>query len=586
MRVAPMMSLMAIFGMLLFNRRGTLLLLLLIAIPLVASQTLCGCSERVEVVISVPKGFAFSEFTFAGDGRVACDDCGADHSTAAPPPTPPLEGASELTNAAMEKTFFDPRVFMGRPLILENDNTPMTIEFRHHGIQEASSMSHYTAVDYLDEWEGSLANGRRRLKGGGGNRPRANPSVDGETMAYLKDGRMATAPAIELSRHSFVSIEAMSTSSSTAKVAAVPSVEAFTISVGPGVTTPSTSGASFVAPTSLILALAALVSFAGVNHRACVALVLLVGATVCLAQVTGDVLIIVDVPDGFCIPEIQGLSGSINCPDCENMVCGAGPGLATAASDQAFLSELLAENSFQTTEVERTCAAGSDKVDVEATEEVTDMLESTLDVSGTFLINGTKFGCVECPEGTFSRGIGKECKACLFPDRCGQGNRCQHGFAGDACSVCPPGLYEIAEDDDHPNGSCDACPDMSFMGYVLLSVGLGGTILSFITMTVGVPAKVKEAEDTKDEAEEFVDMVTATIGYVQALVLLLGFKAWTTPTWWSNIGTAIKQWAYFDFLEIFSGVRRTRHVLCCGIIIIVSDHLNHCSLALCRLQSQ
>lgn len=143
LRIAPVFSMGAILITLINRRDSSLLVLLaLVAIPLVASQALCGCPDKIEVVLTVPKGFSFSRFEFSGEGKVACSSCAGDTSR----PTDPAdaddteETVDPSFESALVPTFFDPRVFMGRPLKIESE-TPMSIVFRNHGIEEVSSVT-------------------------------------------------------------------------------------------------------------------------------------------------------------------------------------------------------------------------------------------------------------------------------------------------------------------------------------------------------------------------------------------------------------------------------------------------------------
>lgn len=133
------------------HRRSTLMLalaVLLVTVPLTAAPGLCGCPRKVDVTVSVPRGFSFADFSFAGSGRIACSNCGlasgADYSSSSAPYSSheqAEEAQPEETNPDIVEVvpwtllYFDPRYFMARPLRVETDR-PVEIRFKSHGTDE------------------------------------------------------------------------------------------------------------------------------------------------------------------------------------------------------------------------------------------------------------------------------------------------------------------------------------------------------------------------------------------------------------------------------------------------------------------
>jgi hypothetical protein len=226
-----------------------------------------------------------------------------------------------------------------------------------------------------------------------------------------------------------------------------------------------------------------------------------------------------------------------------------------------LLDTLIAEDwpSFEIAAVERTCKAGSHKVQVQSTR-VAELTEHLNSETGAFEIEdgqsgepALKVGCTPCEVGKFAAAVGAECEPCKKPSRCGKGNVCNFKFTGQGCSVCPAAHYELPEDQDNPDGSCEACPDKSIMSYVLLAFGVVVSVGTFIILAVNTPT-LDKIGDAKSEFQKFVTMLKTTIVYIQSLALILGFKAWTTPDWVGKLGASFKQFSFFDFAAIFDGV--------------------------------
>ena len=159
-------------------------------------------------------------------------------------------------------------------------------------------------------------------------------------------------------------------------------------------------------------------------------------------------------------------------------------------------------------------------------------------------------GCLPCEAGTWMRMQGGECTECTYPTRCAGNNECAYNFTGTECGVCSPNFYQEEEDDDHPDGFCEVCPEPTAIGFVLFVVGIICSVMVFVLMTIKGTSVVKgqqaledlqdAAESIQAQVEEAVSMVKQTLTYLQALVLVFGAKQFETPEWMTQLKQKIQ----------------------------------------------
>lgn len=557
------------------NARGWLTVaLVLLAVPLAAAtHALCGCGRRAEVVISVPRGFSFSRFEFSGEGRVACSNCdgaeSGDYSTtaapyAAEPPVAPT-AIDEVFTTMTKPMFFDPRYLLSRPLKFEA-TTPTHVLIQSHGFDE---IEHCHPAD---------PNNNYII----GSEPTPMGFADGETALYGEQQSGHTVGGnvpYGCARNSYVKAHAHLKSTSAAKVNFLPTADAFTVQVGPSVVN-EFSGTQRVGPMKLVqpsqLSVGAVIALlAATMHHSTgnrwVMIGLLFGASAVWAQqASSDVVVVLDMPMGLCFSEVDlGDLSQITCPDCDAWTCPTKPGSdppgpanaqssGAAASDQSWMASLKAQWSEFAVATKSLCAAGG----FDATIFTRGLHDNDLpDTTSGFVRLATDhtIGCEPCEAGTWMRTQGGDCTECPYPTRCTGNNECAYNFTGTACAVCTPNFYQ-EEDDDHPDGFCEVCPEPTAVGFVLFAVGTICSVLVFVLMTIKGTAVVKgqqaledlqdAAESIQEQVEEAISMVKQTLTYMQALVLLVGAKQFETPEWMTELKQKIQSYAFVNIAEI------------------------------------
>ena len=564
-----------VFGIVRNEQSWLIATLLLLALPLAAAtHALCGCARRAEVVVSVPRGFSFSRFEFSGDGQVACSNCdgteSGDYSTGTAPYT-----AEPVTPTAVDEAFtqttspkyFDPRYLLSRPLKFEAA-TATHVVIQSHGLDE---IEHCHPTD-------NPPTGTIQHSGQNTNKE----TFDGETAFYEEQESGHTVGNKKITgcaRNSYVKASAHFKPTSAAKVNFSPTAEAFTVEVGSSVV--ESSGMQPVRPIKLVPASqvsigAVIALLAGTMHHSTgsrwVMVGLLFGASAVWAQqASSDVVVVLDMPMGLCFSEVDlGDFSQITCPDCDAWTCPTKPGSdppgpantqsgAALASDQTWMAHLKTQWSEFTVATKSPCAAGGFDATIFTRGLHADDLPDTRSGFVRLTMDHT-VGCLPCEAGTWMRTQGGECTECTYPTRCAGNNECAHNFTGTACGVCSPNFYQEQEDDDHPDGFCEVCPEPTAVGFVLFVVGILCSVMVFVLMTIKGTAVVtgqQALEDLQDKAEsiqaqveEAVSMVKQTLTYMQALVLLFGAKQFETPEWMTQLKKKIQSYAFVNIAEI------------------------------------
>ena len=548
------------------NTRGWLMVSVLVAIPLAtATHALCGCARRAEVVISVPRGFSFSRFEFSGSGRVACSNCdgaeSGDYSTTTAPyteqpvaPTPVDPAFSSVGKAK----YFDPRYLLARPLKFEVSAATHVL-IQSHGVDEIEHC-HPTDQPPADAETNQVSEFSN------------SATYDGETALHVSDETghaVRSKSPVGCSRSSYVKAQGHIKPSSSAKVNFLPTAEAFTVQVGASVVVSSGAHPRARGPqlsAGVVVAMLATTMHRNLGSRWAM-IALLSGATAVWAQQeSSDVVVVLDMPRGLCFSEVDlgELSSQVTCPGCAAWTCPTKPGsdppgstnvdsAAAAASEQTWMSHLKTMwTEFEPLEKGAPCAAGG--VDARIyTRGMHD--DEPPDASAGFvrLAPGHTVGCRPCEAGTWMHTQGGACKPCNYPDRCEGGNGCLYNFTGTECGVCTPNFYQEEEDDDHPDGSCEACPEATTLGYVLFVFGLVCSVMVFVLMTIkgtaavrGQPSVGDAMVEIQEEVEEAVAMLKQTLTYLQAIVLLCGAKQFTTPEWMTQLKQKVSSIAFVN----------------------------------------
>ena len=454
------------------------------------------------------------------------------------PPDPTPVNSSDTVFTARTAKYFDPRYFMARPLVFESTATLVHVLIEQHGHHEvehshdASWMGQTTTPPWMPE----------------------DNHRDGETSLFDEKGKLAGIQVYDDARSSYVSLQAHVKPDSDAKINFLPTADAFTVEVGASVVESSSStrttsqllGASRLSAGAVVAMMVATMQLSPASRWA--AMAVLCGATVVWAQhAAADVVVVLSMPRGLCLPEIVGVDGvSVTCPDCAAWTCpstAASPGnsqsAAAAESDAGWMAALKTQwSDFVQLNKTSTCPLGGFDAPVfarGADDWAEDVHQQQLDCRipqshnpfdcGIVTLTGNHtVGCTPCGEGLWMHTRGEGCSECLYASRCAGMNQCHFDFTGKECGVCKPGFYQEEEDDDHEHGSCSQCPEPTVLGYALFGLGIACTVGVFVLMTVK-GAVVGGMEDQAAEVQEATDVLRQTLTYLQALVLLFGSEA-------------------------------------------------------------
>jgi hypothetical protein len=317
------------------------------------------------------------------------------------------------------------------------------------------------------------------------------------------------------------------------------------------------SVAAVTTPMRWAVVAAAIIATNLYDTRLGTAAVLFVSIGVVTAQLSKPTVFVeIDVPTGFCFPTIYFDPDHIDCPDCEQWRCPANAektSVAISTSDpfllpifQALDNESCIEGNLWLPGT-RTCES---KVHTNLSCPLGGRVVPTYTRNLTVAqlqANSDEVGCWPCPDGTFMLQIGDGCQECVYPSRCLEHNRCDWDFVGPGCPVCPEGYHQKGREED---AKCHPCPTSSWLGYIILAFAFAGTLAGF--MKLALSRNMAEAStNTKENVAEVYDFAKKILSYLQALTIIVGFKAFNYPAGLKAVGHYIKSLA---FLDVFEGV--------------------------------